>query len=122
MKKLLYLCAVVLLGLGSATAFAANVTGTWIGEMNSPDGNSMQLTFTFKQDGTALTGTVATSQGDPLPISEGKVADNKLSFNVVFNDTTIKHEGTINGDEIKLTTKSDNADFPGGELTLKRSK
>ena len=38
--------------------------------------------------------------------------------------TTITHEGTINaaGDEIKLTSKSDNGQFPGGEMTLKRAK
>jgi hypothetical protein len=31
-------------------------------------------------------------------------------------------DGTIAGDEIKVTVKSDNSNFPGGELTLKRSK
>lgn len=122
MKKLLYLCAVILLGFSAATAFAANITGTWAAETKSADGNSYQLTFTFKQDGATLTGTVTGPQGDPLPISEGKVTDDKLSFSVAFNGTTIKHEGTINGDEIKLSSKSDNPDFPVGDLTLKRSK
>jgi hypothetical protein len=41
---------------------------------------------------------------------------------VSFNGNTIHHEGTVNGDEIKLTTKSDDGNFPGGEMTLKRSK
>ena len=44
----------------------------------------------------------------------------KISFKVSFNGMTITHEGTVNGDEIKLTSKSDQGDFPGGEMTLKR--
>jgi hypothetical protein len=34
----------------------------------------------------------------------------------------IMHEGVISGDTIKLTTKSDQGDFPGGEMTLTRTK
>jgi len=50
------------------------------------------------------------------------VDGDKISFKVSFNGMTITHEGTVNGDEIKLTSKSDQGDFPGGEMTLKRSK
>jgi hypothetical protein len=35
---------------------------------------------------------------------------------------TIKHEGVLTGDTIKLTTKTDSGDFPGGEMTLTRAK
>jgi hypothetical protein len=43
---------------------------------------------------------------------------------------TITHEGTIvaspdgnsAGDTIKMTSKSDQQDFPAGEMTLKRAK
>jgi hypothetical protein len=122
MKKLLYLCAAVLFTLSALPAFAATVTGTWSAEMKSPDGNSFQLTFTFKQDDTKLTGTVAGPQGDPLAITEGTVTGDKLSFKVSFNGTTITHEGTIAADQINLSTKSDNPDFPGGNMVLKRAK
>lgn len=122
MKRLMYLCAAVLFTLSALPAFAANVTGTWSAEMKSPNGDTFQLTFTFKQDDTKLTGTVAGPQGDPLPISEGTVTGDKLSFKVSFNGTTITHEGAVTGDEIKLSSKSDNPDFPAHDLTLKRSK
>jgi hypothetical protein len=123
MKKLLCVCAALLLGFSGVTAFAAaTMTGKWTGDMKTADGSSYSLTFTFTQDGAKLTGTVAGPQGDPLPISDGKIADDKFSFSVAFNGMTIKHEGTINGDEIKMSTKSDQADFPGGEMTLKRAK
>jgi len=122
MKKLLSLSATLLLSLSSLTAHAATVTGTWTGDMKTPDGNGFSLTFTFTQDGDKLTGSIAGPQGDPIAIADGKVTGDKITFNVSFNGTTIHHEGTIDGDEIKLTTKSDDGNFPGGEMTLKRSK
>jgi hypothetical protein len=59
-----------------------------------------------------------------MPIADGKVDGDKISFKVSFNGMTISHEGTINaaGDEIKLTSKSDSGDFPGMEMTLKKVK
>ena len=61
---------------------------------------------------------------------DGKVDGDKISFKVSFNGMTISHEGsltksadgTVNADEIKLTSKADSGDFPGGEMTLTRAK
>jgi hypothetical protein len=132
MKKLLFICAALMMGLGTLTAHAAtNITGSWTAEMKSPDGSAgFQLAFTFKQDGATLTGTVNGGQGDPIAISDGKVDGDKVTFKVVFNGMTITHEGTIvaspdgnsAGDTIKMTSKSDQQDFPAGEMTLKRAK
>jgi hypothetical protein len=120
MKRLLYFCAALAMMFPAATMRAADVTGTWSGEMKTPDGNSFQLTFTFKQDGDKLTGTVQGPQGDPIDISNGKVDGDKFSFDVSFNGMTIHHDCTVDGDEVKMTTKSESGDFPGGQLTLKR--
>ena len=120
MRKLLSLCALLLFALSPAIAMAADINGTWTGAMKGPDGEAnFQLSFTFKQDGTKFTGTVQGPQGDPLPITDGKLDGDKFTFTVSFNGMTINHEGTINGDEIKMTTKSDQG-F-GGEMTLKRT-
>jgi hypothetical protein len=35
---------------------------------------------------------------------------------------TFKHEGTISGEEIKMTMKSEGGDFPGGSFTIKKTK
>ena len=123
-KVLLCLCAVFAMALTTTAAHAADVTGSWTAEMTTPDGNSFQLAFTFKQDGTKLTGTVQEPEGEHGDITNGKVDGNKISFDVEFNGTTITHEGTVNeaGDEIQLTTKSDSSDYSGGEMTLKRAK
>jgi len=123
MKKLLYLCAALAMTFSAVTARAADVTGTWSAEMKTPDGNSFPLTFTFKQDGDKLTGTVQGPQGDPIDISNGKVNGDSFSFDVSFNGMTIHHDCTVTGpDEIKMTTKSDSGDFPGMQLTLKRAQ
>lgn len=125
MKKLLYACVALILAFASATAKAAtDFSGTWTGAMAGGQGG-FQLSFTFKQDGATLTGSVKGPQGDPIAISDGKVDGNKISFKVVIQGgTTIMHEGTLNaaGDEIKLTTKSEGGQFPGGEMTLTRAK
>jgi len=122
MKKLLCACAALMMAFCAATAFAADVTGSWSGDMVGPNGDSFHLTFTFKQDGAKLTGTVIGPQGDPIEIADGKIDGDKLSFTVNVNGTVIKHEGVVSGDAIKLTTKSDSGDFQGGDITLTRAK
>lgn len=123
MLMLLSLCAVVALGLVTLKTYAAaEVTGTWTADVQTPDGNTMTLTFHFTQDGPKLTGNVAAPQGDPFEIQNGKVDGDTITFDTSFNGTTIKHEGKVSGDEIKLSAKADNPDFPAMDLTLKRSR
>ena len=95
--------------------------GTWTITVNSPMG-PQPSTLNLAVDGDTLTGS-QTAQGTTSPISNGKVDGDKISFTINVHDQfTLKHEGTISGDAIKLTMKSDQGDFPGGEITLKRSK
>jgi opacity protein-like surface antigen len=122
MKKFLCVCAALAMTLSAATAMAADVTGSWTADVKAPDGSSFQLTFTFKQDGTTLTGTVLGAGGDPIPITNGKVDGDKFTFDDSFNGITIHHDCTVTGDTIKVVTKTDSADFPGMELTLTRAK
>ena len=91
-----------LLAAFAICALAADVTGTWSGDMKTPDGAGFHISFTLKQDGANLAGTVQGAQGDPLPISEGKIDGDKISFKVVFNGTTFTHTGTLVGNQIKL--------------------
>jgi hypothetical protein len=124
MKKLLCLGAGLFMALTAATALAADVSGTWNANGTGPNGENYALTFTFKVDGPALTGTVQGPQGDAIEISNGKVHGNSISFEVSFNGVTITHAGAMNdaGDEIKLSTKADQSDFPVHDLVLKRSQ
>ena len=110
----------------AAAAWAADVTGTWKGEITGQDGNSFTLTYSFKQDGAKLTGTVTGPQGDPLDLLEGKVEEGKIHFavNVPFNGgTKFISDGTIKGDEeISLETKSESGESFGPAITLKKQK
>jgi hypothetical protein len=115
----------ILFLLLATAAWAADVTGTWKGEMSTPDGNSFTLTYTFKQDGAKLTGTVLSPQGDQLPLDNGKAEGDKISFSVKVDmngGTTFSSEGTINGDEITLKTKVEGGDMDFPPMTIKRQK
>lgn len=126
MKKLLCVFALLLFGLPVVSAKAADITGNWTATMTSPDGGSQQMSFTFKQDGAVVTGSVQGPGGSPIEISNGKIDGTDFRFDVSFNGMTIHHLCTINGDEIQLKTKSDGNDqgggFPAMEMTLKREK
>lgn len=120
-KTCFVLCAALLVVFSATPLFAASdMTGKWTTTMKGPDGGDFSLTFDFRQDGTKLTGTVTGPQGDPLAIDNGKIDGDKFTFTVSFNGTTITHDGTIAGDEIKMSTKS-NGDMPPMDMTLKRS-
>lgn len=106
-------------------ALAADITGNWSGTLQMGD-NPLALTFTFQQDGEKLTGTVSTPQGEPLPLNEGKVVGDKVTFFVTTemdgNPTKFVSEGIIKGDEITLTIKVGTEVFGGGPVTLKKAK
>jgi hypothetical protein len=111
----------ILLGI---SAWAVDVTGVWTGTASGPNGD-FALTYTLKQDGQKLTGTV-TGPTDPIEIQEGKVDGDKISFSlqVDLGNGMVKFtsKGTIKGDEIVLTTTNDAGMDLGGEMTLKKQK
>lgn len=103
----------LLLALAAA---AADVSGKWRAEFNTPDGTARVNTFTLKQDGEKLTGTVAGSQ-DETAIENGTIKGDDLSFaaNRPFGRFTYK--GKVSGDQIKFSVDFDGNSF---EMTAKR--
>jgi hypothetical protein len=89
-----------------ATLWAADVSGKWIAEFTTPDGQTRQSTFNFEVSGETLTGTVGSSRGESK-IEDGKVVGDDISFNVTRNfggnDMKFAYKGKVAGDEIKLT-------------------
>jgi hypothetical protein len=106
----------ILIVLAAAVCSAADLDGRWEGTVSGPNGD-FTITFNFKVDGSKLTGTVETPNGEN-PISDGKVNGKQLSFKTHFQDAEINHEGTVSGDTIELKVEG-----PWGEseMTLKRA-
>ena len=99
-------------------AFGADIDGKWAGEIV---GQNMQIAFTFKAEGTTLTG-VHIVNGQETAIKDGKIEGNNISFTVTLDmggETKIPHKGTISGDQIKMTYEM--AGQPG-EILVKRVK
>jgi hypothetical protein len=110
---------VVVLLLLAGFAFSADVDGKWAGTITGMD---MTVQFTFKVEGTTLTGTHIVN-GTTTAIKNGKIEGNNISFTVVLDmggqETKIEHKGVVSADQIKVTY-----DMMGqpGEIILKRAK
>jgi enterochelin esterase-like enzyme len=105
---------------------AADITGTWQSEFDSQIG-LQKYTFTFKQDGTNLTGKASSEAGDrkrEAEVKEGKVDGDAISFvemlNFQENEIRISYTGKLatNGNEIKFTREV--GEFAKEEIVAKR--
>jgi len=110
------LALVMTIGM-AASALAADATGKWVGSIETPNG-PIELTYDLKVDGEALSGTVASAMGS-LPITDGKVAGDTLTYKVTIENSVITHEAKINdaGDEITIKATGD---FGTSEYKVKR--
>jgi hypothetical protein len=89
-------------------ALAADITGTWKATADFGNG-PIERTFTFKQDGSKLTGKTVSSMMGESAITDGKVDGDTVTFNITgkFGDQEMKlsYSGKINGNEIKLKSE-----------------
>ena len=120
------LLAVAMLAGVTATAAAADVTGTWTAEFDTQIG-VQKYVFTFKAEGETLTGTaVAERMGEKstVTLTAGTVKGDRIAFTEPLDfqgqQVSITYTGTIAGDEIKFTRKV--GDFATEELVAKRKK
>src|SRR5688572_2229852 len=103
----MFLRAIVCTALLAVAAFAADVTGKWTAQVPGRDGQTRDVTYTLKDDGSALTGTTTGRGGQEIQISDGKVEGDTVSFKVKMefggNSIVQNYTGKIVGDEIKFT-------------------
>ena len=115
--KMMLLALIALLSFSVAAA-AASVDGKWTGEVPSSSGNMRMITFTFESSGDKV-------EGDDLPISDGKLDGDNLSFAVTRNvggkEITQRYKRTIMGDSIKFTVVANPPHGPF-EFTAKRAQ
>lgn len=129
-----------LLSVFATSAVAADVSGKWIAQVPGFQGDTIEVTFTFKVEGAKLTGTIGSPMGEQ-PISEGKVSGDDISFVLVFafpdggggpgGSMKINYKGKAAGDEIKITQTFEGGPgggggggggFPPQEYVAKRAK
>jgi hypothetical protein len=103
----------VLLFVLSASGYAADLTGRWMGKV----GENIDISLNLKADGKKLSGTITTPYGEE-PIADGKISGDSFSFNVKANGGTIPYKGKLAGDKLDLSVT-----FQGKELkgTLNRT-
>jgi hypothetical protein len=87
-------------------AFAADVDGTWTGVI-TVTGSEVPVTYVFKADGNVLTGTLSQAGSPLVPIKDGKIDGNNISFVLSLNyqgqPIQVNYKGVVSPAEIKLT-------------------
>ena len=124
MKKARLSSIVAVLAVLATVAQAADLTGKWVAQVPGRGGETRETTFNFKADGENLTGTMSGRQGD-VALSDGKIKDDALSFNVAvnFQGSAMKfvYKGKVSGDEIQFTRQREGSER-SQEFTAKRVK
>ena len=115
MKKILSVTIVLL--VASSASYATGIAGTWKAKMQGPDGD-MELTFVFKMTDGKLSGVVRTPNGD-TEITNTQVNGKEFSFDVSFNDMTIKHHCTLQDDDT-ISMKATGTPMGDTAMILKR--
>ena len=119
MKYSRFLGIGLLLLLGVARVFAADITGTWKAAFDTQIGQQ-NYTYQFVVKGTTLSGKIQSEMGGTSEVLQGKVEGDKVSFVEVFkfegNEIQITYTGRVTSDdEIKFTRQV--ADFLSAGFT-----
>ena len=118
MKKFVLLLLVL---LSAVPALAADVDGKWTGSVATPNGD-VAVGFEFKSDGATLTGSTTGLDGAPVPIKNGKIEGNKITFLVSLDfggmPIDLNYSGIVSPAEIKMTAEFAGMPF---EFTVKKN-
>ena len=117
----------VLFMLVAGMAFAADIDGTWNGEVAGMGGGEpMKISYTFKADGNTLTGTTKGMDGNDISIQDGKIDGNSFSYSLDFGmGQPMKFNGTVKGDTIEINMDMGEGGGGMGEMPptiLKKAK
>ena len=123
MKNKLF-TTIALMGVFVLGALAADVAGTYTGEIQGGRG-PQKVTMVLAVDGSTVTGTVSGRGPDPAKIENGKVDGETITFSTTqsFNGNEMKmtYKGVVSGDTIKFSRMRDGGDGQAQEFTAKRA-
>ena len=101
------LLAVALCVVSLAPLRAADVDGKWSASLDTPMG-AIPIAFTFKADGATLNGSMTGPDGGEIPIKNGKIDGNKISFNVSIDfggmALDFAYTGAVSPDAIQMSS------------------
>jgi len=131
MKFRIMMVAMVLLLL-TGIAFGkeeavTTIDGKWTGNYSTGFGEPMKMEYTFKAEGDVLTGsTLGGANGEQIPISEGKIDGNKISFVVLVSmqgqQMRFSYTGELAGEKLKLKFTTGGQMGSTGAFTVTRAK
>jgi len=91
----------------TASTGNAQLSGQWQGSLTDPDGRRHPMTLKLKVEGTVVSGTFAGAppDGSEIPISNGKLAGDHLTFQLQTRSPTgepfaLKFDGKVSGNRI----------------------
>jgi alpha-N-arabinofuranosidase len=118
----------MLLASSALGLLAADVTGTWKSEFDSPIGRQ-KYTLTFKQDGAKLTGKANSEVNDrkrETELKEGKVEGNTISFVEMLsfqdNEIRITYAGKLSADDNEIKFTREVGEFAREEIVARREQ
>ena len=118
-----YLSVVLALAAGALTLAAADVTGTWRGTLAPEGRDAGPALIILKQTGDTVTGTAGPDENERGEIANGKVAGNKITFEVPREQGTMKIELTVDGETATgQATRERDGQQQTAKLSLKREK
>jgi len=100
MLKKITLSLALILSVAFIALAADLFTGSWVGKLLIGS-TERPLTYNLKAEGDKLTGSLASDQGE-IPIIDGKIAGETITFKIDVNGTVIPHEGKLTGDTLKI--------------------
>jgi len=106
-----------LLALTALPAAAQSALGRWVASVETESG-SLALVFEFLLDDAGkLAGSMENEFTGAIPIQEGELDGDELTFKLVIEGPegamTINYKGAVDGDELKLTSAFEGTP-PGG--------
>jgi hypothetical protein len=118
-----------LFALLAAPALAHDVTGIWHATVEG-DVGPVELTFTFRQDGERVTGSVSVGATE-AELTDGRISGDEFSFNLPWGgepggppQVLISYQAAVSNDEMNIVSTFTG---PGGEpvvteFTAKRAR
>lgn len=105
----------------TVTAFAANLTGQWVGEFAvSGADRTVPQHFTLKQNGKQITGSGGPDSVEQYTIENGRIDGDSISFELTSNHWRFKYKLKKSGEEMRGDLQIQNAtDIRTAKVILK---